>query len=271
MNESRVPLKVGLLLGPLVAATLALHAWGDGAAEHLGRRVDRWQFPEVSLPPFLLRVPRTVSDSWAAKVLGEFPDECIRSTGALLDLHRPSPTVQVILLGPDSGSRRLAGERGEALKENESLYDPERRAIVVRMERNIEQKQVSSALRRGIARLLLAETGSARWYPWLAEGLVGLLDNSRADDLRAAGEDLPALDPLITAREADFRSLDRAAYARAARLLVAYLHETFPVEFAAYCRASREEGQVRLSRFIDRFADPIREQSAWREWIQARK
>jgi hypothetical protein len=270
MNESRVPLKTALLLGPLLAMILALHAWGDGAAEYMGRRVDLWQYPEISQPPFLLRVPRTVSDTWAAKILQEFPEVCIRSAGGLLDLHRPHPTVQVILLG-DSGSRRLAGEHGEALKEYESLYDPERRAIIVRMERNIEQKQVTSALHRGIARLLLYETGSARWSPWLAEGLIGLLDGSRADDLKSAGEDLPALDLLLTAREADFHSLDRASYARAARLLVAYLHETCPIEFGAYCRASRAEGQVRLTRFIDRFADPIREQSAWREWIQAQK
>ncbi|HEV3029343.1 MAG TPA: hypothetical protein VG457_17315, partial [Planctomycetota bacterium] len=192
MNESRVPLKTALVLGPLVGAVLALHAWGDGAAERAGRRVDLWQYPEIRQPPFLLRIPRTVTDTWVAKILKEFPEECFRTMGALLDLHRPLPTVQVLLLGPDSGSHRLAGMNGAALKPYESLYDPERRAILVRMEANIEQKQVTAALHRGIARMLLYETGSERWAPWLAEGLIGLLDGSRADDLRAAAEDLPA-------------------------------------------------------------------------------
>jgi hypothetical protein len=270
MSESRSPLKTALLLGPLVAGILGLHAWGDAAAERVGRRVDLWQYPEISRPPFLLRIPRAVSESWISKILNEFPEDCLRGRGALLDLHRPAPTVQVILL-PDSSSRRLAGDNGAALKEYESLYDPERRAIIVRMERSIEQKRVTAALHRGIARLLLHETGSERWYPWLAEGLIGLLDNSKAEDLKAAAEDLPSLDLLLTARPADFHGLDRAVYARAARLLVAYLHETAPVEFAAYCRVCRAEGQVRLSRFVDRFADPIREQAAWRDWIQTQK
>jgi len=270
MSESRLPLKTALLVGPLLAATLALHAWGDGAAERVGRRVDLWQYPEVPQPPFLLRLPRTVSDAWSLKVLREFPDECIRSYGALLDLHRPPPTVQVVLLGSDSSSLRLAGEHGQALKVNESLYDPERRAIIVRMEPNIEQGQVTTALHRGIARLLLYESGSARWAPWLAEGLIGLLDQSRAADLKAAPEDLPALELVLSAPESDFHSRNGASYARAARLLVAYLHETAPIEFAAYCRASRE-GPVRLSRYVDRFSDTIREQSAWRDWIQAQK
>lgn len=270
MNESRVPLKTALLIGPLLAATLALHAWGDGAAERVGRRVDLWQYPEVSQPPFLLRLPRTVSDAWPSRVLKEFPDECVRTYGALLDLHRPLPTVQVVLLGSDSSSLRLAGEHGQALKVNESLYDPERRAIIVRMESNIEQGQVTTALHRGIARLLLYESGSSRWAPWLAEGLIGLLDQSRAADIKAATEELPALELVISAPEADFHGRNGATYARAARLLVAYLHETAPTEFAAYCRASRD-GQVRLSRYVDRFTDTIHEQSAWREWIQAQK
>ncbi|HVR86111.1 MAG TPA: hypothetical protein VMU54_17445 [Planctomycetota bacterium] len=271
MSESRVSLKTALVLGPLVGAILALHAWGDGAAERAGRRVDLWQYPEISQPPFLLRIPRAVSETWVAKILKEFPEECFRKAGALLDLHRPLPTVQVLLLGPDSSSHRLAGANGAALKSYESSYDPERRAILVRMETTIEQKQVTAALRRGIARLLLSETGSDRWYPWLGEGLIGLLEDSRAEDLKAAAEDLPALDQFLTAHPAEIHNLDRAAYARAARLLVAYLHDTSPIEFADYCRASRAEGQVRLTRFFNRFADPIREQAAWRDWIQAQK
>jgi hypothetical protein len=177
----------------------------------------------------------------------------------------------VLLLGPDYASRRLAGAAADALHENESLYDPERRAVVVRMGHNIEQSQVTSAIRRGIARLLLHEAGSPRWSPWLTEGLVGLLEHSKGADAKAAGEDLPALNLLLTARESDFHGRDGAAYARGARLLVAYLRDTSPREFAAYCRASQAEGQVPLSRFLERFTNPIAEQAAWREWLQSQK
>jgi hypothetical protein len=272
MNESRVPFKAMALLAPLGAGILALHAWGDAASEGVGRRVDLWQYPEVSRAPFVLRVPRSVGDGgMVADVLNRFPDECVRAYGSLLGLRRPAPGVEVLLLGADAASYRLAGELGRSLHENESAYDPDRRAILVKMERVIEPSRVVGALRRGIARLLLSEAGSARWAPWLAEGLTGLLENSTAADAKAA-EELPALDLLLTAPEADFRGHGGAAYSRGARLLVAYLHHTFPAEFAAYCRASREEGAVKLGRFIEGFAaNPIGEQAAWRDWLQAQK
>jgi hypothetical protein len=272
MSESHAPFKAVLLLAPLIAGVLALRAWGDPAAEQVGRRVDRWQYPEISRPPFDLRFPRgSEAERWAPGVLSQYPDEIVQSAAPLLVLRRPDFTVSVVLLGPDAVSPRLAGSRADGLKENESLYDPERRTIVVRMGRNIEQGQVISALHRGIARLFLHEAGSSRWSPWLAEGLIGVLDRSKLADARAAGEDLPALNLLLTAREADFVGRDGAAYSRAARLLVVYLLETSPREFAAYCRASQTEGQVHLSRFLERFANPPAEQAAWREWLQGQK
>ncbi|HLY09759.1 MAG TPA: hypothetical protein VKW04_10685 [Planctomycetota bacterium] len=273
MSESRASFKTVVLLAPLLGAVLALHAWGDGAADRIGRQVDLWQYPEISRPPFLLRLPRRVGDeTLVSEVLTKFPDECVRSFGALLDLHPPAPGVQVILLGSDGASWRLAGEAGRPLEKNDSVYDPERRAILVRMEPAIEQSRVLDALRRGIARLLLYDAGSSRLMPWLREGLVGLLENSKAADAKASGEDLPALDLLLTAREASFRGLDGAPYARGSRLLAAWLLETHPTEFAAYCRASRLEGEVRLSRYIETFAtNPVGEQAAWRDWLQRQK
>lgn len=272
MSESRAPLKAALLFGPLFASVLALHAWGDGAADRAGARMDLWRYPEQVSPPFQIRAPRRIENAdWARAVLTRFPDEALRSHGALLDLRKPVDPVQVVLLDPETASRRLAGERGSRLKEYESLYDPERRTIVVRLGRDIDLNLVSAALRRGLARMLLHDAGSARWNSWLAEGLVGLLDGSRAADLRRPLEELPPLELLLSAREADFRSNDGAVYGRAARLLAAYLQETSPDEFAAYLKACRVDGQTRLARFIDRFADPLREQSAWRDWIQAQK
>jgi hypothetical protein len=272
VGESAGPFKSALLLAPLIAGLLALHAWGDAASQQVARRVDLWQFPEISRPPFVLRFPRgSEAERWAPGVLGQIPDEVLQSAAPLLDLRRPDGAVPVILLGPDFTPRRLAGPQAEALKENESLYDPERRTIIVRMGRSIEQGQVTAAIRRGVARLLLQEAGSAHWSPWLAEGLVGLLDRTKPVDARAAGEELPALNLLLTAREADFLGRDGALYTRGARLLVAWLRENSPREFAAYCRASQAEGQVHLSRFLERFANPPAEQTAWREWLQAQK
>lgn len=272
MSDPHVPVKAALLLGPLLAGILGLHAWGDPAADRVGRQVDLWQYPEIHRPPFVLRFPRGSDvERWAPGVLSQYPEEAIQAAAPLLDLHRPISAIPVILLGPDSTARRLTGSSLDGPGENESVFDPERRAIVVKMGRNIEQGRVTAAIQRGIARLLLHEAGSARWYPWLAEGLLGLLDRSKSADVKAVGEDLPALGVLLTAREASFQGHDGPATARGARLLVAYLMETFPGEFAAYCRASQAEGQVHLSRYLERFANPIAEQAAWREWLQGQK
>jgi hypothetical protein len=272
MTDSHVPVKTALLLGPLLAGIFALHAWGDAAADHVGRQVDLWQYPEINRPPFVLRFPRGSDvERWAPGVLSQYPEEALQAAAPLLDLHRPTDVIPVILLGADSSARRLTGSTVESPRENESVFDPERRTIIVKMGRNIEQSQVTGALHRGIARLLLHDAGSPRWYPWLAEGLVGLLDRSKAADLKAVGEDLPALGLLLTAREAGFQGRDGPATARGARLLASYLMETYPREFAAYCRASQAEGQVHLSRFIERFANPIAEQAAWRDWLQGQK
>lgn len=268
MSEPRGPLKAALLVGPLVVTILALHAWGDGAAGLAADRMDDWRYPEQSLPPFQLRAPRRVENAdWARVLLSRFPEEAIRNYGALLDLRPPAAPVQVVLLD-DTGSRRLGGGQ---LDRNEGLYDPRRRAIIVRMGEPIELNPVSAELRRGLARLLLHDAGSTRWSPWLAEGLVGLLEGSRASDLKPPAEELPPLELLLGAREAEFRGREAALYARAARLFVAWLNESFPEEFAAYCRASRIDGQPRLARFLERFADPLREHQAWRDWIQAQK
>ncbi len=272
MSNPATPFKTAVLLAPLLAGVLALHAWGDPVADRVARRVDLWQYPEISRQPFVLRFPRgSDAERWAPGELARFPDEAVRTAAPLLDLRRPSWTAPVILFAPDYASRRLAGAHAEALKENESVYDPERRAVFVRMGQVIEQSQVTSAIHRGIARLLLYEAGSTRWSPWLTEGLVGLLEHSKVADAKAAGEDLPALNLLLTAREADFHGREGPAYARGARLLAAYLLDTSPREFAAYCRASQAEGQVPLSRFLERFASPIAEQAAWRDWLQGQK
>ena len=58
MSNPAVPFKTAALLAPLLAGVLALHAWGDPAADRVARSVDLWQYPEISRPPFVLRFPR---------------------------------------------------------------------------------------------------------------------------------------------------------------------------------------------------------------------
>jgi len=262
-------LKAAVLAGPLLVMILALHAWGDGAAGGLGRRVDSWQYPEQSVPPFLIRLPRRIStDKWPAETLTKFVDDSVHAYGATLGLKSPLLPVHVILLDPETNLRRFGGDAAQHLQVNEALFDPGPRAIVVRMERTIQMDKVPGAMRRAAARLLLQDAGSARWSPWLAEGLVGLLEGTREADLKSWSESLPTLGELLAAPASEFQI---PAFARAARLLVAYLWATLPDEFVAYYRTSRDQGAVPLARSVERFGIPNLEPGGWRDWMQAQK
>jgi hypothetical protein len=274
MSDRRAPVKILLLVAPLLASVLALHAWGDAMAGDLGRRVEHWQYPEFRHAPFLIRAPRRSGDAdrFAAPVLTSFVDQAIKAHGETLDLHPPAEPVPVTLLdAPDADRRRYGGDAAEFLEKHEGLFDPSRRAIVVRMDTKIDQERVTAALLHAAARLLLHDAGSARWSPWLTEGLAGVLEGSKAADLRAWTGDLPSLGDLITAREAHFRGKDGPAYARGARLFTAYLMETLPEGFATYYKATRAEGAVPISRVLERFADPTHAEALWKEWLQAQK
>lgn len=269
MSDARLPVKALLLTAPLLVCVLALHAWGDAAAESLGRHVSFFQYPQHVKAPFTIRAPRrSQAEDWAAKALLQFLDEALRTHGEKLGLRVPTYPVDVLLLDKETDPRRFAGDVAEFLKENEGLYDPERRAIIVRMEPTIDQPQVTAALRRAAARMLLHDAGSARWAPWLTEGLAGVLEGTKGADLKAWTGELPALEQIQSATEADLRG---AVMARGARLLVAYLMEAQPEDFAHYYRAARADGQVRLSRILEAFNDPAREEQRWRNWLHVQK
>jgi len=269
MSDARLPVKALLLTAPLLVCILALHAWGDPASESLGRHVNLFQYPEHMRPPFAIRAPRrSQAEDWAGRALSQFLDDSIRTHGELLGLRVPTNPVEVVLLDKETDPRRFAGDVAEFLKVNEGLYDPERRAIIARMDSTIDQHQVTAALRRAAARMLLHDAGSSRWSPWLAEGLAGALEGSKAADLKAWTGELPPLEQILAASEADLRS---PVLARGARLLTAYLMDKIPEGFASYYKASRAEGQVRLPRVLERFNDPAREEKQWQDWLHVQK
>jgi hypothetical protein len=269
MNDPRLPVKALLLTAPLTVLILALHAWGDGAADSLGRHVSLFQYPERVRAPFAIRSPRrSQADDWAGRALTQFLDDSMKRHGDLLGLRIPTYPVEVVLLDSETDPRRFAGDVAEFLKVNEALYDPDHRAIIVRMEPTIDQIQVTAALRRAAARMLLHDAGSARWSPWLTEGLAGILEGTKSADLKAWTGELPPLEQILSASEADLRS---ATTARGARLLTAYLMESMPEGFAHYYKASRNEGQVRLAHILERFNDPAREEHHWRDWLKVQK
>jgi len=274
MSDRRRPLKALLLFAPLLVSILALHAWGDPLAASLGRRIDHWQYPESARGPFRIRVPRHSSDAerFATPALLGFVDQSIRTYGERLGLRAPAAPVTVILLdAPDADRRRYGGEAAEFLEKDEGLFDPSRRAIVVRMDTKIDQERVTAELRRQTARLLLFDAGSERWSPWLTEGLVGVLEGSKAAELRSWAGELPTLRDLLSAREADFHGREGPGYARGAKLFTAYLMETQPDGFAAYFKAARNGRAVPISGVIARFADPVHEEVLWRDWLLGQK
>jgi hypothetical protein len=252
---------------------LVLHAWGDALAGSLGQRVESWQYPEIRQAPFVIRAPRrSLAVEFAPQALRDFVASSVQAYGARLDLRAPAEPVPVILLdAPDGDRRRYGGDAAEFLEKHEGLFDPSRRAIIVRMDSKIDQGLVTAALRRAGARLLLFDAGSPRWSPWLAEGLVGVLEGAKAAEPRPRAGDLPTLQNLLSAREADFRGKDGPAYRRGARLLTTYLMETMPKEFDAYYQTVRAEGAVPLPQVIDRFIDPVHEDVRWKEWLQVQK
>ena len=273
MSDRRAPIKVLLLTLPLLAAVLVLHAWGDALTGTLGQRVESWQYPEIRQAPFLIRAPRrSLAVEFAPQALREFVASTLHAYGERLGLRAPAEPVPVVLLdAPDGYRRRYGGDSAASLGTHEGLFDPSRRAIIVRMDSKIDQGRVTAELRQAAARLLVFDAGSPRWSPWLAEGLAGLLGGAKAADPRPRPGELPTLRNLLSALEADFHGADGPAYRRGARLLTAYLMETMPEGFDAYYRTVRAEGAVPLPRVIERFDDPVHEEALWKDWLQVQK
>src|SRR5438105_6368167 len=143
MSDRRTPLKVSLLVAPLLVAGLTLHAWGDAMTSGLGRAVGAWQYPERRHSQFLIRVPRrSDADGFAARALEEFVAQAVKAQGVPLAIQVPAQPVSVVLLDADPEPRRFGWIAAEGLRDNEALFDPSRRTIFVQMERKIQQEQV---------------------------------------------------------------------------------------------------------------------------------
>lgn len=270
MNNRHTPLKTTLLFAPLLFGVLSLHAWGEGLSVSLARTMTNWQYPERVHGAFLIRVPRrSDADGFAARTLEDFVSESLRTQGAALGIHALGQPVRIVLLDPDADPRRFGCAPAEELRENEGVFDPDLRMIVVRMERKLQQEQVMAALRQAAARLLLHDAGSARWSPWLAEGLAGSLEGSRTTDLRFWTNDLPAISDLLGMPSAMFSGRSGSPNARGAHLLAAWLTEERRDAFASFYRAERKGGPAPRSLFQKEFGDPDRIEGEWRAWIHS--
>jgi hypothetical protein len=272
MSDRRAPVKVVLLTTPLLVSILALHAWGDALGGGLGRAISSWQYPETAHASFPIRYPRrSGADVFAARALEEFVSHAVKTHGAMLGIQAPVRPVKVLLLDADTEPRRFGCAAAEYLKENEGLFDPANRMIIVRMEHRINPELVITALREAAARMLLHDAGSARWSPWLAEGLVGRLDVTKASAPRGwTGE--VSLNDLLTARVEDFRGvISGPGYTRAARTLVGLLMESNPDGFEYYYKAEQKGWPELPSIFVERFGDPDRLISALKDWPRAPK
>lgn len=273
MTDRRTPVKAAALLAPLILSVLALHAWGDALSSGLGRAMSHWQYPERDHAMFRIRVPRRSDDvdTFAARALQDFVAEAVRLHGRDLKVKAPAQPIQVVVLDPDTDVRRYRWTVAEPLVNgNEGLYDPIGRTIYVRMEPKLQQEAVIAALRQAAARALLYDAGAAGWSPWLLEGLVGRLEGAKPSALRGLpGSELPSLGLLLTARPADFQGIHSSVYTRGAKLLVAFLQETRPSEFAYYYDAVREGHAPPDSLFTNPADEGV--ESDWRKWLQDQK
>jgi hypothetical protein len=135
------------------------------------------------------------------------------------------------------------------------------------MELKIQQDLVVAALRRAAARALLHDAGSARWSPWLSEGLAGRLEGFKTSELGGAGGIL-SVSELLASRPSDYAPGQSAAtYARSAKLLVAFLMDRMPDKFFHYYKEVRS-GQ---DAFSDRIGDPIHVDLDWKDWLQRQR
>ena len=268
MSDRRAPVKIALLTLPLLVSVLALHAWGDAMAGGLGRAVGNWQYPERSHGPFLIRAPRRSDvDVFASKTLEEFVLQAVKQYGVPLAIQVPAPPVTVVLLGPDAELERFNCTVASELNPNEGVFDPIRRTIFVRMERKLQQEPMIAALRQAAARALLHDAGSARWSPWMAEGLVGRLEGTRPAEYRTLTGEL-GLEEILKLTEADFRGHNRAAAVRSARLLAAFLMERLPGKFDTYYK---EERAGLHPSFSERLGEPRALEEEWKDWLQRLK
>jgi hypothetical protein len=267
MSDRRTPVKVALLVAPLLIGVLVLHAWGDAMAGGLGRAIVNWKYPERNHPSqFLVRTPRgSGAEAWAPQVIDAFVSRAVKIYGVQMSVQMPAQPVTVILLDSDTEPGRFGSTVVDELRPNEGVFDVGRRTIFVKMDRKIQQTEVVAALRQAVARVLLYDAGSSGWSPWLIEGLVGVLEKLDAPVPPTWTGELPTLPEILRLSEADFRGHRRLANLRGARLLTAFLMERMPEKFAYYYK---EEQAGLRPLFSERLGDLLRVEREWREWLQ---
>jgi hypothetical protein len=269
VTDRRAPVKVALLASPLLVVVLVLHARGDAMAAGLGRAVSHWQYPERTHGPFQIRVPRRSDvDAFAARALEEFLAKAVKAHGPTLGIQAPTRPVTVVMLDADTEIQRFGSTIVDDLNPNQAVFDPTRRTIFVRTERKPQPAPLAAALVQATARLLLHDAGSARWRPWLTEGLAGRLEGTAPAEWRSLVGELPGVEEILNLGEADFAGQNRQACSRAARLLVAFLADHQTDKFLAYYK--EEQAGLRPS-FADRIGSPSQVEEEWKEWIQRLK
>src|SRR5205814_6626882 len=136
----RAAVQVTLLVLPLLATVLVLHAWGDAMAGGLGRAICTWKYPERGhQSQFVLRVPRGSGvETWALRAIDDFVTQTVKTHGIPLALQVPAQPVTVILLDADAEPSRFGSTVADELNPNEGVFDAARRTVFVRMERKIQ-------------------------------------------------------------------------------------------------------------------------------------
>jgi len=294
MDRKAAAVKTACLLGPLAAAVLGLHVFGEGLGRAALRLSAGSRYDTHDHGAFRI-VVRRGSDyhEFAARTLGLFTDAMVRRHGGGLGLRAPDPStsrVTVYLLE----SREDLQERGFTtahadLKNNGGYFQPARLEIALLVsyadkDTTADRKALQHEMMHALMHLAAPR---AAWSAWLSEGMAEYFENSRAeldppvlggyakahvDELREIlqGPDRIALPDLLRLETADFRSArNRAAY-RASHLLVAFLMESPAVRdrFPAYCGEERKDGPVLPQAFASIVGEPPEIEAAWRAWLK---
>ncbi len=294
MDRGAAAAKLACLLGPLAAAVVALHAFGEGLNRASTRLLTGKKYGIHEYGAFRVIAARG-SDyhRFAANALRLFTDAMIRRHGADLGLQAPDPatsrlTIYLLESREDFEERGLTTAHAD-LANNGGFFQPVKLEIALRVS---SPTRDTTADRRALQHemmhaLMHLAAPRAAWSPWLAEGLAEYFENSRpgqeppllgghtedhAAELREffAGPDRLSVEDLLGLDAAAFGAeTNRAAY-RACHLLVSFLLES-PAHrdaFLAYYREEMKEGPVPPRAFASIVGDPGEIDRAWRAWLK---
>jgi hypothetical protein len=260
--------KLAILATPLAAGILSLHAFGEPAGRSVRAAAAAISYPAREHGTFVIRARRG-SDypAFAAQTLEGFTRSLV-AWGAPLGVV-PPPRVTVLLLdSPDDLERFGLDPAG---LEGGGMADPAAGVIALVSEgRTHHPDHDARALRHCMTRLALAPVlQRTAATPWVAEGLASYFEvtppGSGGSGLRAPGDGVPSLAPVLEAAAQDFRGVAGVPLSEAARLWVAFLVEKMPAEFFSWLRAPVAE------RFEECFGERGGVEARWREWARRPK